>query len=84
MIQKITSKKVIQKKVSDASIQVFEELNGSKASDKIKKALSKRSKKTGTSIHSILKKANKEKLKAAKKEKKASVKQSKKATVKKS
>jgi N-acetylmuramic acid 6-phosphate (MurNAc-6-P) etherase len=63
--------KSIQNKLTDIAIRVFEELTKTKATDKIKKSLSKSSKKTSRAIYDLLKKVDKENAKKALKEKKA-------------
>jgi maltodextrin utilization protein YvdJ len=60
-------KKIIQEKLSGLTIQVFEQFSKTKATDKIKKSLSKTSRKSSRTIHSLVKKAAKEQAKTEKK-----------------
>lgn len=76
-------KKTIQKKLAELTIRVFEELSKTKATDKIKKSLSKSSRKASNTVYNLLKKGIKAKAKKVKKEKKALVRQNKKMTTKK-
>lgn len=74
MKEKITTtpsiKKIIQKKIKDFSLTVFEDQSESEASTKVKKSLGKDSKKLTRSINSLVKKVKKKKSKLAKQSKK--------------
>lgn len=57
------TKKMVRKRLSDATVHVYEELNGTKATDKTKKSLTKSTKKVSRTVLDLLKKETKKKVK---------------------
>jgi hypothetical protein len=77
MSKELPIKKLIQSKLHQFAVGVFEELSGTKASRKASKTLDKKAGSVSKAIRALVKKESKKKEKVAKKAKKALAKQSK-------